>query len=113
MNEYFSHVISPQECVFQDLGQGILENALQVSNISFSNQIHVMYTHDTLMRVQGYNATLLAYGQTGSGKSYSMVGYRPNKGLVPKLCERLFEAIKENQDTRQCQVNKYTAVRTY
>ncbi|XP_051918560.1 kinesin-like protein KIF28P [Hippocampus zosterae] len=70
-----------QECVFQDLGEGILENALQ-----------------------GYNATLLAYGQTGSGKSYSMVGYRPNKGLVPKLCDRLFEAIKENQDTRQCQV---------
>ncbi|XP_077374583.1 kinesin-like protein KIF28 [Festucalex cinctus] len=70
-----------QECVFQDLGVGILENALQ-----------------------GYNATLLAYGQTGSGKSYSMVGYRPNKGLVPKLCERLFETIKENQDTRQYQV---------
>ncbi|XP_019746414.1 kinesin-like protein KIF28P [Hippocampus comes] len=70
-----------QECVFQDLGEGILENALQ-----------------------GYNATLLAYGQTGSGKSYSLVGYRPNKGLVPKLCDRLFEAIKENQDTRQCQV---------
>ncbi|XP_077568929.1 kinesin-like protein KIF28 isoform X2 [Stigmatopora nigra] len=70
-----------QECVFQDLGEGILENALQ-----------------------GYNATLMAYGQTGSGKSYSMVGYKPNKGLVPKLCERLFEAIKENQDTRQCQV---------
>ncbi|KAM9826680.1 kinesin-like protein KIF28P isoform 3-T3 [Syngnathus typhle] len=59
-----------QDCVFQDLGEGILENALQ----------------------------------TGSGKSYSMVGYRPNKGLVPKLCERLFEAIKENQEMRQCQV---------
>ncbi|XP_037103943.1 kinesin-like protein KIF28P [Syngnathus acus] len=70
-----------QDCVFQDLGEGILENALQ-----------------------GYNATLLAYGQTGSGKSYSMVGYRPNKGLVPKLCERLFEANKENQEMRQCQV---------
>ncbi|KAF0043349.1 hypothetical protein F2P81_004686 [Scophthalmus maximus] len=70
-----------QDSVFQDLGEGILENALQ-----------------------GYNATLLAYGQTGSGKSYSMVGYGPNKGLVPKLCERLFEAIGENKDTRQCQV---------
>uniref|UniRef100_A0A3B4T953 Kinesin-like protein KIF28P n=1 Tax=Seriola dumerili TaxID=41447 RepID=A0A3B4T953_SERDU len=70
-----------QVSVFQDLGEGILENALQ-----------------------GYNATLLAYGQTGSGKSYSMVGYGPNKGLVPKLCDRLFEAIRENQDTRQCQV---------
>ncbi|XP_056268670.1 kinesin-like protein KIF28P [Pseudoliparis swirei] len=70
-----------QNSVFQDLGEGILENALQ-----------------------GYNATLLAYGQTGSGKSYSMVGYGPNKGLVPKLCDRLFQAIGENQDTRQCQV---------
>ncbi|KAM9860783.1 kinesin-like protein KIF28P [Aulostomus maculatus] len=70
-----------QDSVFQDLGEGILENALQ-----------------------GYNATLLAYGQTGSGKSYSMMGYGPNKGLVPKLCERLFQAIRENQDTRQCQV---------
>uniref|UniRef100_M3ZTM7 Si:rp71-84d9.1 n=1 Tax=Xiphophorus maculatus TaxID=8083 RepID=M3ZTM7_XIPMA len=53
---------------------------------------------------QGYNATLLAYGQTGSGKSYSMVGYGPNKGLVPKLCDRLFEAIREHQENRQCQV---------
>ncbi|XP_029932583.1 kinesin-like protein KIF28P [Myripristis murdjan] len=70
-----------QASVFQDLGEGILENA-----------------------VQGYNATLLAYGQTGSGKSYSMMGYGPNKGLVPTLCNRLFEAIRENQDTRQCQV---------
>ncbi|XP_037646950.1 kinesin-like protein KIF28P [Sebastes umbrosus] len=70
-----------QDSVFQDLGEGILENALQ-----------------------GYNATLLAYGQTGSGKSYSMVGFGPNKGLVPKLCDRLFQAIRENQDTRQCQV---------
>lgn len=53
---------------------------------------------------QGYNATLLAYGQTGSGKSYSMVGYGPNKGLVPKLSERLFQDIKGNLQTRQCQV---------
>lgn len=33
-----------------------------------------------------------------------MVGYGPNKGLVPKLCDRLFQAMRENQDTRQCQV---------
>ncbi|KAM4593652.1 kinesin-like protein KIF28P isoform 1-T1 [Odontesthes bonariensis] len=70
-----------QDRVFQDLGEGILQNALQ-----------------------GYNATLLAYGQTGSGKSYSMMGYGPNKGLVPKLCDRLFQAIRDNQENRQCQV---------
>ncbi|ROJ78793.1 Kinesin-like protein KIF28P [Anabarilius grahami] len=70
-----------QTSVFLDLGQGILDNALQ-----------------------GYNATLLAYGQTGSGKSYSMVGYGPNKGLIPTLCERLFQSIRSMQDSRQCQV---------
>ncbi|KTF81443.1 hypothetical protein cypCar_00024724, partial [Cyprinus carpio] len=70
-----------QESVFLDLGQGIHDNALQ-----------------------GYNATLLAYGQTGSGKSYSMVGYGPNKGLIPTLCDRLFQSIKSMQDSRQCQV---------
>ncbi|KAL7862541.1 hypothetical protein SRHO_G00139820 [Serrasalmus rhombeus] len=70
-----------QVSVFEGLGQGVLENALQ-----------------------GYNATLLAYGQTGSGKSYSMLGYGPNKGLVPTLCDRLFQFIRTNQDSRQCQV---------
>lgn len=33
-----------------------------------------------------------------------MVGYGPNKGLVPKLCERLFQAIGNNLESRQCQV---------
>ncbi|XP_056333418.1 kinesin-like protein KIF28P [Danio aesculapii] len=70
-----------QASVFLDLGQGILDNALQ-----------------------GYNATLLAYGQTGSGKSYSMVGYGPNKGLIPTLCQRLFQSIRNMQESRQCQV---------
>ncbi|XP_076835241.1 kinesin-like protein KIF28 [Brachyhypopomus gauderio] len=70
-----------QASVFQGLGHGILENALQ-----------------------GYNATLLAYGQTGSGKSYSMVGSGPNKGLVPTLCHGLFQFIRTHHDSRQCQV---------
>lgn len=46
-----------QKKVFQDLGQGILNNVWK-----------------------GYNSTLFAYGQTGSGKSYSVVGYGANKG---------------------------------
>ncbi|RUS74658.1 hypothetical protein EGW08_017564, partial [Elysia chlorotica] len=45
-----------QHKVFQDLGQGVLDNAFE-----------------------GYNCSLFAYGQTGSGKSYSMVGYGANK----------------------------------
>ena len=54
---------------------------------------------------QGYNAALFAYGQTGSGKSYSMIGYGPNKGIVPITCEELFKAVEQNTDTsRQLQV---------
>lgn len=74
---------SSQANVFHGLGQGILDNALH-----------------------GYNATLLAYGQTGSGKSYSMVGNGPNKGLIPSLCERLFQFFRNSQDSRQCQVRE-------
>lgn len=71
-----------------------------------SYRLSVLTVNAVKLHLQGYNATLLAYGQTGSGKSYSMVGYGPNKGLVPKLCDRLFKAIRENQDTRQCQVSR-------
>ncbi|KAK6023770.1 kinesin motor domain protein, partial [Ostertagia ostertagi] len=78
-----------QKRVFDDLGKGILENAWA-----------------------GYNCSLFAYGQTGSGKSYSIVGFKGNKGdlivlsmislfqgIVPTFCEELFkdiEAKKEN-----------------
>jgi hypothetical protein len=37
---------------------------------------------------------LFAYGQTGSGKSYTMMGAdAEQKGLIPRLCENLFEKI--------------------
>lgn len=39
----------------------------------------------------GFNASLFAYGQTGSGKSYSVVGYGPNRGIVPMICEEIFK----------------------
>ncbi|XP_062303507.1 kinesin-like protein KIF28P [Osmerus eperlanus] len=70
-----------QACVFQDLGEGVLQSALQ-----------------------GYNATLLAYGQTGSGKSSTMLGHGPNPGLVPTLCHRLFHSLTQHQDSMQSQV---------
>ena len=74
---------SYQRRVFSDLGQGVLDNAWQ-----------------------GYNAALFAYGQTGSGKSYSMIGYGPNKGIVPITCEELFKAIEDNKDeSKQLQVH--------
>ncbi|CAL8085089.1 unnamed protein product [Calicophoron daubneyi] len=68
-----------QQTIYDDLGQGILDNALK-----------------------GYACSLFAYGQTGSGKSYSIMGYGPNKGIVPIICEKLFTAIQSdsNQDKK-------------
>ncbi|XP_053515525.1 kinesin-like protein KIF28P [Artibeus jamaicensis] len=70
-----------QREVFRDLGRGILDSAWQ-----------------------GYNATLLAYGQTGSGKSYSMVGFGANKGIIPSVCEELFQAIESRERNQEYQV---------
>ena len=42
---------------------------------------------------EGYNCCLFAYGQTGSGKSYSMLGYGPNKGIIPQVCDKIFMKI--------------------
>lgn len=71
--------------MFQDLGQGVLNNAYE-----------------------GYNSCLFAYGQTGAGKSYSMVGYGTNKGIVPISCDEIFKRIDqqkaENSDKYQFQV---------
>ncbi|XP_036133656.1 kinesin-like protein KIF28P [Molossus molossus] len=70
-----------QRDVFHDLGRGILESAWQ-----------------------GYNATLLAYGQTGSGKSYSMIGFGANKGIIPNVCEELFQAMENRERNQEYQV---------
>lgn len=48
---------------------------------------------------KGYNCSLFAYGQTGSGKSYSIVGYKGNKGIVPMACEELFTGIEAKRKT--------------
>ncbi|KAL0566226.1 hypothetical protein V5O48_015791 [Marasmius crinis-equi] len=42
----------------------------------------------------GFNACILAYGQTGSGKSYSMMGYGPDKGIIPLTCSELFTRVE-------------------
>ncbi|XP_060596414.1 kinesin-like protein KIF28 [Ruditapes philippinarum] len=64
-----------QRVVFENLGQGVLNNAFE-----------------------GYNCSLFAYGQTGSGKSYSMVGYGKNRGIVPITCDELFKTMEMNND---------------
>ncbi|XP_063682440.1 kinesin-like protein KIF28P isoform X2 [Bolinopsis microptera] len=63
-----------QKKVFDDVGVGIRDNSWN-----------------------GFNCSLFAYGQTGSGKSYSIIGYGPNKGVVPLYCEDLFIKMAELQ----------------
>ena len=60
-----------QDVVFDCLGKDILENAFK-----------------------GYNACIFAYGQTGSGKSYTMMGAQGQAGIIPRLCNNLFERIE-------------------
>ncbi|XP_014741075.1 PREDICTED: kinesin-like protein KIF14 isoform X1 [Sturnus vulgaris] len=45
--------------------------------------------------LEGYNACLFAYGQTGSGKSYTMMGFDEDRGIIPRLCEDLFNQIAQ------------------
>ena len=63
-----------QDDLFADLGTPLLDNAFQ-----------------------GYNNCIFAYGQTGAGKSYSMMGYREEPGVIPKICRDMFDRIAELQ----------------
>ncbi|KAJ3576075.1 hypothetical protein NPX13_g3819 [Xylaria arbuscula] len=69
-----------QENLHNDLGKPLLDNAFQ-----------------------GYNNCIFAYGQTGSGKSYSMMGYGKEHGIIPKICQDMFERInglQQDKNTR-------------
>ncbi|RJE16669.1 Kinesin family, partial [Aspergillus sclerotialis] len=48
----------------------------------------------------GYNNCIFAYGQTGSGKSYSMMGYGKEYGVIPKICQTMFERISTLQQEK-------------
>lgn len=69
-----------QENLHTDLGKPLLDNAFQ-----------------------GYNNCIFAYGQTGSGKSYSMMGYGKEHGIIPMICQDMFNRIgglQEDKSTR-------------
>ncbi|KAJ5900044.1 hypothetical protein N7495_004788 [Penicillium taxi] len=66
-----------QDNLFDDLGEPLLENAFG-----------------------GYNNCIFAYGQTGSGKSYSMMGYGKEYGVIPRICQSLFERINGIQQDK-------------
>jgi kinesin family protein 1 len=79
-----------QSTVYDSLGREMLEHAFS-----------------------GYNVCIFAYGQTGSGKSYSMMGApgEGNHGIIPRMCEELFDRIapdnpKRPKDTSyECEVS--------
>ncbi|CDO92050.1 unnamed protein product [Kluyveromyces dobzhanskii CBS 2104] len=52
-----------------------------------------------LNALEGYNACIFAYGQTGSGKTYTMRGGTANPGIIPLICEELFEALELDNTT--------------
>ncbi|XP_037629043.1 kinesin-like protein KIF1B isoform X4 [Sebastes umbrosus] len=80
---YWSHTtpedpsFASQNLVFNDIGKEMLAHAFE-----------------------GYNVCIFAYGQTGSGKSYTMMGKQEEgqEGIIPMLCEDLFEKINEDNN---------------
>lgn len=53
--------------------------------------------------LNGFNACVMGYGQTGSGKTYTLFGpggmgdRLSTRGLVPRACEEVLEAIAQRQ----------------
>lgn len=78
-HSYWSHTDSSdpsfitQRQVYEDLGIEMLDHSFE-----------------------GYNVCIFAYGQTGAGKSYTMMGRleEDQKGIIPQMCEDLFERIQ-------------------
>ncbi|KAM3590621.1 uncharacterized protein V6R79_012900 [Siganus canaliculatus] len=80
---YWSHTtdddpsFASQRQVYKDIGEEMLLHAFE-----------------------GYNVCIFAYGQTGAGKSYTMMGKQEpgQEGIIPQLCEDLFQRTGENTD---------------
>ncbi|KAM6924748.1 kinesin-like protein KIF1B isoform 9-T9 [Xenentodon cancila] len=83
---YWSHTTPEDPCfasqnrVYNDIGKEMLEHAFE-----------------------GYNVCIFAYGQTGAGKSYTMMGKQEEgqEGIIPMLCEDLFEKINEDSNKEE------------
>ncbi|XP_077370856.1 kinesin-like protein KIF1B isoform X18 [Festucalex cinctus] len=83
---YWSHTTPEDPCfaaqnqVYNDIGKEMLQHAFE-----------------------GYNVCIFAYGQTGAGKSYTMMGKQEEgqEGIIPMLCEDLFEKINEDNNKEE------------
>lgn len=85
-----------QKQVYQDLGVEMLEHSFEGWVLIF-----VESNEDIRNNCFSYNVCIFAYGQTGGGKSFTMMG-KPNdeemQGIVPRLCQELFQRIKQYKD---------------
>lgn len=54
--------------------------------------------------LDGYNGCVFAYGQTGSGKTYTMQGTAATPGVIPQLCDELFERISRMAEVKEVRV---------
>ncbi|XP_078413903.1 kinesin-like protein KIF1B isoform X1 [Cetorhinus maximus] len=83
-HSYWSHTspedpaFASQSQVYNDIGKEMLQHSFE-----------------------GYNVCIFAYGQTGAGKSYTMMGKqdKDHQGIIPQLCEELFEKINDNSNS--------------
>ena len=93
-----------QDSLYRDLGIPLLDNAVsfQLPMIPSSTLHYIVGLSADFPnpKFQGYNNCIFAYGQTGSGKSYSMMGYGDEAGVIPKICQNMFERITEFQKDR-------------
>ncbi|CAB1412432.1 unnamed protein product [Pleuronectes platessa] len=73
-------------------------------DVNYASQVQVyrdIGEEMLLHAFEGYNVCIFAYGQTGSGKSYTMMGkqdVQDQQGIIPLLCEDLFNKINYNTD---------------
>lgn len=49
--------------------------------------------------MEGFSVCIFAYGPTGTGKTFTMMGDGSNsqRGLAPRILERIFDEIKNNE----------------
>ena len=65
---------------------------------------HDDISHNILPKLPKLLVDVAPLGQTGAGKSFSMVGYGPNKGIVPITCDELFKIIEGSTTDTKYQV---------
>ena len=76
---------------YEQMENGYFKPANALSKFWDQQKVYDKLGNELLQNsVQGYNCCLFAYGQTGSGKSYSIFGYGNNQGVVPMICEKMF-----------------------